>query len=219
MDGRTIRRFGMAFAAIAAMLMGPPVSLARDEGNEIAALPGIQAGVSRTWQIAFSFSTPVPGSEPQAGYLGASILQFDTEAHARESFAIAVDGIGQTPADEATPDVPFFVTGDFGAGLGDERVAFQPADETWVPLRSLIVRDGSLIYLVVGTGTERGDPTGAMVAIAETMLRREAGPGAGTLVADGTSSGGLWDKLPPADDPALAGLTSVSDTDPLTGDS
>jgi len=223
MDRRTIRRFGrvgtLVLATFALVSAGPGPVAAQDEENEIAALPGIQAGVTREWQIPFSWSTPEPGTGPQAGYLGATILQFDTEAHAKESFAIAVEGIGQTPADEATPDVPFFVAGDFGADLGDERAAFQPEDDAWIPLRSLVVRDGDLIYLVVGTGNEGGDPSEAMVAITRAMLAREAGPGAGTLVADGTSSGGLWDKLPAADDPALAGLTSISDSDPLTSDS
>ncbi|MGC4189823.1 MAG: hypothetical protein QM589_01135 [Thermomicrobiales bacterium] len=222
MNGRTMRRFGAlhVLALILATLMvgRPALVSAQDDPTELSQLPGVQSGVSRDWMIPFSWSTPEPVDGPQIGYLGASIVQFDTEAHAQESFGIIVKSLAETPADEATPDELLFAPADFGSDLGDERAAFQPADTAWAPISTLIVRDGSLIYLVVGTAMQ-GDASEAVATLAGTIIDREAGSGEGTLVDDGTSSGGLWDKFPPSDDPVLAGLTEVSDTDPLVEDS
>jgi hypothetical protein len=47
--------------------------------------------------------------------------------------------------------------------------------------------------------------------LAATMAAREPGDGAPQFNADGTSTGGLWDLFPPADDPALEHLMSFSD--------
>lgn len=216
---RTITIVAVICSLVGTMAFGAATSAiaAQATPTEISQLPGVQSGVARSWQIPFSWSTPESSDEPQVGYLAASIIQFDTEAHAEESFGIVVAGVQETPVDEATPDVHFFVSADFGGELGDERVALQPADASWAPISALIVREGSLIYLVVGTAMQ-GDPSATIVALTETTLTRPAGSGSASLVADGTSSGGLWDKFPPASDPTVASLTVVSDTDPLTNE-
>ncbi|MGC4106817.1 MAG: hypothetical protein QM753_10765 [Thermomicrobiales bacterium] len=219
----------LAMVAVIA-LAHPAATMAQDTGDdeiEIADLPGVQAAVSRTFMIDFAamFSmeaSPTPEtSGTQLIALGGTIVQFDSDDHAKDAYTTILTEI-QKPVDLATPDAVTFTTVDLGGDLGDERTGLRitgdESDSLGGDVVALVVRDGSLIYLITGIA-ESGDPSDAVVAFTKAVMGGKAGGGEATFNEDGTSTGGLWDKFPAPDDPAVAGLPSVLDADPMTDDS
>ncbi len=67
-----------------------------------------------------------------------------------------------------------------------------------------LVQDDAYLYFVVAAGSE-ADIQALTVDFTTGLLERE-GSGAGEFHEDGTSTGGLWDKYPAADDSLVADL-------------
>ncbi|MGC4189826.1 MAG: hypothetical protein QM589_01150 [Thermomicrobiales bacterium] len=222
----------LALAMTALIALGHPVAtMAQDTGEDqlqISDLDGVQAAVSRTYTVDFAalFSmdaSPTPESEgPQLFALGGAIVQFDNDDHAKSGYTTILDEV-QKQADTSTPEAVSFETVDLGGDLGDERTALRMTGEDagdidGGDILALVVRDGSTIYMFTGIANT-GDPSDALVAFAKVVMDGKAGNDAATFNEDGTSTGGLWDKFPAVDDPVVAGLPSVIDSDPMTDDS
>ena len=143
--------------------------------------------------------------------VSASVASFDSEASAEAGYAeIAWQYANGFASDdpEATPEASEI------ADLGDATTAFTSVThyeillEWYLETTVLVTRDASYIYLVSATVQTEQEPgplatpdlTRGLVA---SMLTTEAGDGDGVANADGTFSGGLWDKLPTPDHEAL----------------
>lgn len=224
----------LALGIVAALALAhPAATLAQDSGEDtlqIKDLPGVQTAVSRTYTLDFEAlftmeGTPTPeATGPQLFALGGSIIQFGNDDDARGAYTTVLDEVQkQSDAGVGTPDAVSFETIDLGADLGDERTGLRMAGDDTGGIASgdivaLVVRDGSLIYLVTGVA-DTGDPSDAVVAFTRSVMDAKAGGDEVTFNEDGTSSGGLWDKFPKADDPVIAGLPSAMDTDLMADES
>ena len=225
-----MRRMGGLLALALVGLLGlahPFAALAQDEEPlQLSDLDGVQTAVSRTYTIDFeAMFAAEASSTPEASgtllyALGGSIVQFDSEDKAKTGYIAILDEV-QSQESSATPEDLVFETVDLGTDLGDERTGLRAAgDESGLggDLIALLVRDGSTIYLITGIANT-GDPSDSVVAFAKSVIDAKASDDEATFNEDGTSTGGLWDKFPSTDDPVVAGLPSVIDTDPMDPES
>lgn len=224
----------MALGIVAMLALAhPAATLAQDSGEDalqIKDLPGVQTAVSRTYTLDFEAlfaadGTPTPeATGTQLFALGGSIIQFGSDDDAKAAYATVLDEVQkQSDAGAGTPEAVAFDKIDLGGDLGDERTGLRmTGDETGGiaggDIVALVVRDGSLIYLITGIA-DTGDPSDAVVAFAKSVMDAKSGGDEVTFNEDGTSSGGLWDKFPKTDDPVVAGLPSAMDTDLMADES
>ncbi|CAN5584614.1 hypothetical protein BH09CHL1_BH09CHL1_24600 [soil metagenome] len=219
------------FSAIAlALLLGgmvlAPVSAQDDEEFDLDQLEGIQRSVGRFYYSDFGMSEAMgtPASEdtptPLVDGLSVAIMEFDNDDNADTSFDRLYDEllISATESNEedvddlGTPIAALDVSEVDVDGLGDDAKAFTVAgDDAEGAFNSyaLITRDGEYLYMVIAYGS--GDASEAIQQYTEDMMDRDAGDGDGTFNEDGSSTGGLWDIFPGADNALLVGLLSGGD--------
>lgn len=184
-----------------------------------ADLPGFQQGVARAYASDLSalYATPVSAeATPDYASLGvvtlsAVILEFDSEEHAAGSYDTVVQQV-TSPASTggialkkltvegfSGPADAFSASIDQGPGLTLHQVV-------------LLTQDGPYIYQTIAIALSSPEDAQAFaVSVSKAIIAAPAGEGEGTVVKDGTSSGGIWDKFPKAGDPVLAGMTPESD--------
>lgn len=77
-------------------------------------------------------------------------------------------------------------------------------------IRFVFVRQDTTVFILAAIA---GSDEGARISdrIAAAMLERAPGEGDAAFNADGTSSGGIWELLPPEGDPVLEGLVIIQD--------
>lgn len=80
-----------------------------------------------------------------------------------------------------------------------------------VPLTTLVVREGNIIFLAAA-GTLDDSSADAANAFMEHMLNEESGDSAVEFNEDGTSTGGIFDVFPTVDDDVIQGMTVNGDT-------
>ncbi len=184
-------------------------------------LEGAQRAVSRTYTIDVSsimdsIGTPGPdgtlGEVPELSgviSLAGVIGQFDRGDNA----AAAVDRIDQeTKASlEGQPDAPELE--EVYVDLGQKSrvyTATQEIEGQTLNLSVLIVQQDELLYFVAG-GVIDADAQEISSSFTQALIDNEAGGGEPQVKADGTSTGGLWDKFPKADDQRVANLVAFDE--------
>jgi hypothetical protein len=182
----------------------------------VTSLTGFETGAVRTFSSdsldegataspdATVLASPVTGSEISGlSRVTTAALQFETDANATTAMAkLQTEIQGENP-----------VTALLVGELGDKNTGFTLEDEAGTPTASAIViqtGDQVIVVLVEGVGA---DTETLAVALAQQIVESEAGAGEPQFAPDGTSTGGLWDRLPAADDPSLADLPVVEDID------
>jgi hypothetical protein len=179
----------------------------------VTSLTGFETGAVRTFSSdegvtaspdATVLASPVTGSELSGlSRVTTAALQFETDANATTAMAkVQTEIQGENP-----------VTALLVGELGDKNTGFTLEDEAGTPTASAIVvqtGDQVIVVLVEGVGA---DTETLAVALAQSIVESEAGSGEPQFAPDGTSTGGLWDRLPAADDPSLADLPVVEDVD------
>jgi hypothetical protein len=97
----------------------------------------------------------------------------------------------------------------------DEVVAWKgqgEIDGQQLQLALVLVRSGPYVLLVAASNTETDpDPLAFTSALAQAIVDRDATSGPGEHNYDGTSTGGIWDKLPATGDEVLGGLVAYDD--------
>jgi hypothetical protein len=220
----------LAFAMVLALtLTSYPNVAAQDTGDlsdtydDIAELDGLESGVVRSFNVDYSSLFAAEGSPPSLDNLAtpaspsplglapglflftAGVLQFDSEDSAaaavedarsdivdeEEGSEIEVEGL-----DGATTAFTFEETDEFGTFGGT----------------TIVTQDGDQVVLVLAAGLDF-DTTELASEVAVDVVGAEAGSGEPAFSADGTSSGGLWDKLPASDDDAFEELPIVEDAE------
>lgn len=203
----------LAMLILALSLLGGTGARAQDDaGDELLPedLEGLQHAVVRAYSLDYSalFANATPGVEPAVPsgvfLLGATILEFDTSDNAEAAL---------TQLDEDTD-----AGGEAGLGgesdvseidldLGDNTIAYlgvEDVDAEQAETVIALVQQGRYLYFVVAAGSEV-DIQSLTVDFTNGLIDNE-GSGAGEVNEDGTSTGGLWDKYPAADDDLTAGL-------------
>lgn len=194
----------ISFGFGSTMAQGTPAAEIDLDNDDFGDLPGIQAGWSRLWLVESGGATATPGSI-RMFTLGA--LEFDTENHASQVYDAMVASI---ESDDATSliDSPQF---------GDRSFSFT-AEGSMMSANSviLVVQDGSVLFLLNETGEDVS--ADRVQDVAAHVMEAEMGPDPVKFSEDGGSTGGVYDRFPPADSEIFTGFDVVRDVNILTVD-
>jgi hypothetical protein len=188
---------------------------------EVGDLDGIQAAVSRTYTVDVSGmldSIGTPGPDGEMGEIPelsgvvtmiGVIGQFDSSDNA----AAAVERVDEesTAALAEEEDAPELTEAE--VDLGDTSRAYSATQEIEgqaLNLSVLIVQQDEYLYFVVA-GVIDADAQQLATDFTQALIEGEAGDGEPQVKEDGTSTGGLWDKFPAADDELVANLTAFDE--------
>jgi hypothetical protein len=223
---RNLFRFlaGIAMAALLGLTLMSPVTAQDDEAalSDLSDIDGLQRLVARFYSVDFeammaSLSTPGAGEETMPDlsayqFATAGVFQFESGETAEAGFDVLYEQL-QTGLFEEDEAAELKIEESEVIDLGDEAMAITASgEEEGEPYFSygFFVRDGQhIFYLLSVSGSENG----AQMAhdLAQSMVDAEPGDAEETFVEDGTSTGGIWDLLPAADDEALGGMIPQSD--------
>lgn len=208
---------------IAASAQGTP----EESDFDVKDLAGVQEGVSRTYSgdLSAFFSSAAeaastPGAElgtPDVSALGlfslnGAILRFDNTDNAKDAFGTFSNKV----VESASTEGGFELKDEDTDGFSDNTKAYSAAvEEEGISstVFVIITQEDEFIYLTTGISfsPEAGEVKDSTVNFTKALVDGKAGDGEGELKEDGTSTGGLWDKFPAADDEVLQGLKPVAD--------
>ena len=171
-------------------------------------LEGIQNGAARYYTIDYSammenMGTPGAEMEMPSGLfaLGGAVLEFDNDDNAKSAFDTLKDDesfSGELTGDNAE---------DWDSGLGDQNQGFKGTEDlegsSMDTVFTMFQKD-NYVYITLAAGTDV-DVESAAKDFGNKLIDND-GSGAGEFKEDGTSTGGLWDKFPKADDEMVAEL-------------
>lgn len=186
----------LVFTLIAGTVTG---AAAQDEDAplQLEDLDGIQQAVSRTFFVdsVATEGTPAP---TQDGWLGLVTMAFafdseDAAAQAAPRLSADLERENFAGEDGTTEEIQL--------DIEREHVGYlmqSGADDGPMTFLVVIAQEGPHIDIVMGV-TQGADPEPVVTETLAGMGDAEIGDGEGTFRADGTSEGGLWDKLPDAE--------------------
>ncbi len=169
---------------------------ATEAASEFEDLEGLQRAHIRAYtpDLMALFAMSTPEAAPTGWFsLTSMAMEFDSEDNAKAAVDELMGMITATDLDEeglelqeATLDVDY-----------DHRAlqASQEQDGMTVNVVFALTQDANYVYAVVGL-TMGDDPAPAAAGALTLMRDADAEGGEGTFSEDGTSEGGLWDKLP-----------------------
>lgn len=207
-----MRRLLALLALLMPLLLAAPATAQSPEATP-ETLPGLEYVAAR--QYAPDPSQPIdPGAE-SIFILTVRIYVFDSEEHANAGWESTVNSTAIESDVPTESDKVAYEEIDI-EGLGDRAWATTLSAETPQGdtgyFRLLYVQDGEMLYTLSAiAGSE--EPTLVTDEIAAYMVDAEAGGGEAQLNEEGTSSGGVWDLLPPSDDPMLGDLVAFLDAE------
>lgn len=219
--GMTMRRCALLAVVMLALTLGRSGVAAQDPATapfEFSELEGARQAVSRAYTIDVSSiidSVGTPGPDGAMGEipelsgvvsLAGVIGQFDSSDNA----AAAVDRVDEeTKASlEGQPDAPKLEEVETELGQQSRMyTATQEIEDQSLNLSVLIVQQDEFLYFVVG-GVIDADAQQLSTEFTQALIDNGTGESQPQVKADGTSSGGLWDKFPKADDPLIANLVA-----------
>lgn len=204
----------MALVLLAFSLVGGTGVGAQDDAEaefEPSDLSGIEAGVARSYSVDYEalYSQSTPGAEMEMPsgilFIGGMVLEFNDNGNAESGFDTLIEELNvdemALSEDEAVEE--------YDVDLGNKSKGFFSVDETdGVETQTVItiVQEDSFIYVISAAGSDV-DMKESAKSLAETLMGND-GSGEGEFNADGTSTGGLWDKFPGSDDELFAGLVA-----------
>lgn len=209
--------------ALVALLAAGPVAgvAAQDDGVGFEDMPGLQLALLRTFSgeegVGFA-----PGDEPslreyarpKAWLALTGVYQFDTEANAAGAMALLqtdmnATGMGGQPL--PLTDVTLRIDQPHAAAVAKDTTQAVPVDFTLA-----IIQDGVYVYTVIAITT--GAPAVApLTAVVREMIAAQPSADAPIFAPDGTSSGGVWAKIPTREalERHFRGVIEVTDTAPF----
>jgi hypothetical protein len=176
-------------------------------------LTGIQAGVSRSWNTTMDMSTPPAEGASFVYFAGVAVLEFDSEDNAEAAFTTMRDFFETNAATELglpAEDIQFEERDDPGDSAFAMQGGFAEEGEQGY-FRYILVHDAEYVYYA---GAVTSDEESAGIAddlVAHIDDQDDDASGLGEFNEEGTSTGGLWDLLPAADDAMFEGLAVSGD--------
>lgn len=171
-------------------------------------LEGIQNGAARYYTIDYSammddMASPGADMKMPSGLiaLGGAVIEFDNDDNAKSAF-------DQLKDDKSfSGDLAGDSSEDWDSGLGDQNKGFKGTEDiegaSMNTVFSMFQKD-NYVYIALAAGSDV-DVEGAAKDFGNKLIDND-GSGAGDFKEDGTSTGGLWDKFPKADDEQIANL-------------
>ncbi len=223
----------VAMLALFGVLARGPVSVAAqdmaspaaDQGHlDVSKLDGIDQGVSRSYtgdMSALLGGMGTPGANASATpdftsiglfSLDGAIFRFKDDSKAKDAFGTLSDEVTKALSSDAKVQLK----DEKVDGVGDNTKAFSGAIEAQGISTSVFVimtQKDQFIYFTTGISFSKdaSEVKDSTVNFTKALIDGKAGDGDGTLKTDGTSTGGLWDKFPKADNEVLKGLKPAAD--------
>lgn len=203
---------------IAALLLGTtalaqtPATTPSAASPVASTFPGLQEGVSRQYSPD---PTAIPAENPDAfALITVHLFRFDTSNHATSAWESLKDGATDqfttAESDMQDIDIQDAELDDLGDRAYAVWLSAVAADDTTGYYRTVYVQNGEfLLFATAIAGSEAG--THLADKLAGAITQREMGSESGTLHADGTSTGGIWNKIPQTADPDAGDLVALSD--------
>jgi hypothetical protein len=197
------------------LVHGPLLAAAQDTaaspapGLKVGELDGIKQDVRRTYIAGADTGKPAGASIGLLSLVGET-LQFTDGGKAADAFGPFSDAVTMSIA-SAQGGQP---KEDVIEGFGDNTRAYSATVKQQgisAPIFVVLTQQDEYIYFSLGLAIS-GDLKNATVDFAKALIDGKAGDGEGQLNADGTSTGGVWDKFPAADDKVIQGLKPIADT-------
>lgn len=230
-----ILAFITAVVCVMAFLVAPVTAGAQSPSTPSAGPnAGLQQTVNRNYansEIAPVFNealngTPVstpgmmeasPAASPFAagGLQTASgfIFQYGTAEQAAADLKTGSDQIITSFNDQFSKQTGITIKPTTINGIGDAAKAWSGSGDvhgTTLYVFAIVAQKDNDMYFTVLVSKE-STVQDVTVNFTKVLIANKAGAGTGTFKKDGTSSGGLWDKFPKADDQVLPGLKPVND--------
>lgn len=215
-----MRRLLPLFALLLPLLLAAPLSAQTPEASPAASpqatpetLPGLEYVAARQYAPA-----PTEEIDIESGaifILSVRIYVFDSEAHADAGWESTVSSTAIESDVPMESDKVEYEEIEI-EGLGDRAWATTLSAETPEGdtgyFRLVYVQDGERLYTLNAIAGS-ADATLATDDLAAYMVDAEPGDGEGQFSEDGTSTGGVWDLLPDADDEVLGGMEAFADAE------
>lgn len=141
------------------------------------------------------------------------IYAFDSQENADAGWESAIESTAiESDVSVETHDIAF--SEDEVEGMGDRAwvttLSAEVSEGESGYFRLLYVQDGTMLY-TLSTIADSGESTVITDDLARVMVEREPGDGEPEFSGDGTSTGGIWEILPPSDNEVLDGLIPFAD--------
>jgi hypothetical protein len=210
---RAIKHLSVLFAVLALVLtMGNTVA-AQDstpEGDpfDIANLEGVQYGGLRTYTVDFEsmMASPSADMEMPTGVLAliGGVMEFDNDDNAEKAFdAVADDALKSLTEQEGGGNAE-----EIDLDLGNKSKAYSiSAEESGMSVDGVVgfVQEDNYLYVVGVSGSEI-DAEQLTKDFGQKLIDNDANDDDEQFNADGTSTGGVWNKFPGSDDDLVKGL-------------
>lgn len=202
-------RLGMLLAALALSAGAASAQDAPTDELAPSGFTGLQHSIVRAYSLDYSalLEGATPGAEPGIPtgifLIGATILEFDSSDNAAAALAKLDE---DTSPEDVAQGEDAEVT-ELDLGVGDAGVAYSGVEDLngrQTEMVVAIIQQDVYVYFVTVGGSDV-DVQARTIEFVTGLIDRE-GSGAGEFSEDGTSTGGLWDKYPAADDPVVSGL-------------
>ena len=181
--------------------------------DDLTQLEGLENAVARAYTIDFEaiMAEWTPESADEFAFpegiisLSVLVLQFESSDDAEAAFDLAQEEIPKSDEEMALEETEL-------DGLPDDAVAYTAIaeDETFGNTVTSAIVDKQDEYLLVSFALSIGEDdsvTEQLVDISNYLADEDAGDADDAeFNEDGTSEGGLWDKIPAADDDLVEGL-------------
>lgn len=178
-------------------------------------LEGIQYGVARSWSMDFDamFAMATPGADEDFSmsgilFMAGMVLEFDNDDNAKAGF----DRISEEFSADSLMGTDDMTFEEWDVDAGEQSISyFSTQEEEGVESEVVlsVVQDGSYVYIVSAAGSDV-DMQDTATTLMTTMIDND-GSGEGEFNENGTSTGGLWDKLPASDDEVVTGLIATDE--------
>lgn len=207
-----MRRLLPLLTLLIALLLAAPASAQSPEATP-ETLPGLEYVAAR--QYAPDPSQPIDTGAESIFILTVRIYVFDSEEHANAGWESTVSSTAIASDVPTESDKVAYEELDI-EGLGDRAWATTLSAETPEGdtgyFRLIYVQDGEMLYTLSAIAGS-AEPTLVTDEMAAYMVDAEAEDDEARFNEDGTSTGGIWDLLPPADDPMLGDLVAFLDAE------
>lgn len=201
-------------ALLAFLLLAGATSSTSAQGTPAASvedIEGVERAYSRTFSVdETSLSNPASPEAAPTGWftLTTAVVEFDNEENAMAGFEVQAAVMNTTGVDMQFEDVELDLDFKHTAQQAEEK---QGAVTTSMML--VTAQDGEYVYAVAAL-TFGEDPTPVVESTIRAMRDADVSDDDEIFNTDGASKGGLWAKLPSAEDVTeqLEALTTVTDT-------